>query len=70
MRLRAEVFRKAVTLAGYRSDYELARAMGVNRSTISRVRSGTLTPGQGFIAGALVVLAPMGFDDLFTVDSQ
>ncbi|MGM1061744.1 transcriptional regulator [Saccharothrix sp. Mg75] len=65
--LRTDTFTKAVRLAGYRSDYALAEAMGVNRSTISRVVSGALRPGSGFIAGALAVLAPMQFDDLFEV---
>ena len=61
------MFRKAVVLAGYYSDYSLAPAMGVHRSTISRVRSGSAQPGKAFISGALTVLAPYEFDDLFEV---
>ena len=67
IRLRRDVFGKAVALAGFRSDYALAQAMGINRSTVSRVRDGGLSPGSGFIGGALTVLAPMTFEDLFEV---
>ncbi|MFC6091116.1 transcriptional regulator [Saccharothrix sp. BKS2] len=67
IRLRSEAFSKAVRLAGFRSDYALARAMDVNRSTVTRVLSGALQPGPAFIGGALVALTPMQFDDLFEI---
>ncbi|MEU4767071.1 transcriptional regulator [Actinosynnema sp. NPDC023794] len=67
VRLRTASFTKAVALAGITSDYALAKRMGVNRSTAMRVRTGQLQPGAAFIAGALVALAPMQFDDLFEV---
>ncbi|GAA1261905.1 hypothetical protein GCM10009634_01620 [Saccharothrix xinjiangensis] len=67
VRLRGEPFDKAVRLAGFRSDFSLAQAMGVNRSTVMRVRAGSLQPGPAFIGGALTVLAPMTFADLFEV---
>lgn len=65
--LRTEVFTKAARLAGFRSDYKLAEAMGLNRSTVARVLSGDLRPGAAFIAGSLAALSPMQFDDLFAV---
>ncbi|GAA3459918.1 transcriptional regulator [Saccharothrix longispora] len=68
--LRTDVFRKATALAGYYSDYSLAPAMGVHRSTICRVRSGSIQPGKAFISGALTVLAPMEFEDLFEVSER
>ncbi|ROP37282.1 transcriptional regulator [Saccharothrix texasensis] len=68
IRLRAEAFGKAIRLAGYTSDYRLAKAMEVNRSTVARVVAGELQPGPAFIGGALTALAPMQFDDLFTVE--
>ncbi|GAA1301351.1 transcriptional regulator [Saccharothrix xinjiangensis] len=67
VRLRKEAFTKATGLAGFRSDYALARAMGVNRSTVTRVLTGHLHPGPAFIGGALTALAPMQFNDLFQV---
>ncbi len=67
IRLRAETFGKAVRLAGYTSDYALAKVMEVNRSTVARVRAGELQPGSAFIGGALTALAPMGFEDLFEI---
>lgn len=67
VRLRFEAFGKAALLAGFASDYALARAMRVNRSTVKRVREGALQPGPAFIGGALTTLAPMTFEDLFEV---
>lgn len=67
VKLRLDTFDKATRLAGYRSDYSAAKAMGLNRSTLSRVLSGELQPGATFIAGALVALQPLAFDDLFEI---
>ena len=67
VRLRSEAFDKAVRLAAFPSDYALARAMKVNRSTVTRVRAGDLQPGPAFIGGALKALEPMAFHDLFEV---
>jgi DNA-binding XRE family transcriptional regulator len=67
VKLRTDAFTKVTNLAGFRSDYALAKAMGVNRSTVARVTSGELQPGPAFIGGALVALFPMQFDDLFEV---
>lgn len=65
--LRTEIFTKAMLLAGFRSDYGMAKAMDVNRSTLARVLSGDLRPGPVFIASALTVLTPMEFKDLFEI---
>ncbi|MEU5695176.1 transcriptional regulator [Actinosynnema sp. NPDC020468] len=67
VKLRYSTFTKAARLAGFKSDYVLAYKMGLNRSTVMRVRSGELQPGAAFIGGALAALAPMQFDDLFEV---
>ncbi|RKT52470.1 transcriptional regulator [Saccharothrix australiensis] len=67
VRLRVEAFGKAVLLAGFASDYALAAAMGLNRSTVKRVRDGELRPGPAFIGGALKALAPLEFGDLFEI---
>ncbi|GAA3853751.1 hypothetical protein GCM10022243_19200 [Saccharothrix violaceirubra] len=67
IRLLTNIFARTAQLAGFHSDYGLAKAMGVNRSTVARVVSGDLQPGPAFIGGALVALAPMQFDDLFEV---
>lgn len=65
--LRTTAFAKAARLAGFSSDYALANAMDLNRSTVTRVRKGDLNPGPAFIGGALTALAPMLFDDLFEI---
>ncbi len=67
IRLRTKSFTKAALLAGFVSDYALAKAMDVNRSTVARVLSGELNPGPAFIGGALTALAPMQFEDLFEI---
>ncbi|MDU0293813.1 transcriptional regulator [Saccharothrix longispora] len=67
VKLRVLAFTTAAREAGYRSDYALADAMHVHRSTISRVVSGHLTPGPAFIAAALTVLTPANFEDLFEI---
>ncbi|MCC8244239.1 transcriptional regulator [Saccharothrix luteola] len=67
IKLRRDVFTKAARLAGFRSDYALAKAMEINRSTVARVLAGDLQPGLAFIAGALLALTPMQFHDLFHI---
>ncbi|WP_433274668.1 transcriptional regulator [Actinosynnema sp. CS-041913] len=67
VRLRVKAFGKAALLAGFPSDYALGQAMGLNRSTVKRVRAGELQPGPAFIGGALTALAPMEFHDLFEI---
>ncbi|MFD7655066.1 transcriptional regulator [Actinosynnema sp. NPDC059797] len=67
VKLRVEAFEKAARLAGYQSGYSLARAMGVNRSTVMRMLKGSIQPGPVFIGSALAALAPMEFGDLFEV---
>ncbi|GAB2972219.1 hypothetical protein GCM10027184_22180 [Saccharothrix stipae] len=70
VRLRDDAFTKAVRLAGFHSDYALAKAMGLNRSTVKRARDGELRPGARFISGALKALAPFEFEDLFEVETS
>lgn len=65
--LERDAFVRAAMLAGFRSDYALAKRMEVNRSTVSRVLMGKLQPGPAFVAGALVALAPHKFNDLFKI---
>jgi hypothetical protein len=65
--LRVEEFSKLVKLAGFRSDYALAKKMEVNRSTVARVVAGELSPGPAFIGGALAALTPMDFSNIFRI---
>nr|WP_184929723.1 helix-turn-helix transcriptional regulator [Saccharothrix ecbatanensis] len=66
VRLRTGVF-TFLRRTKFRSEYALAKAMGVNRSTVSRVLAGELQPGSAFIAGALAAFTPVTFEDLFEV---
>lgn len=47
------------------NDTELAKAMGVNRSQIWRVKENKNDPGEEFIAGALKAFPDATFDELF-----
>jgi hypothetical protein len=68
--LRTEVFVVAAKVAGYRSYFALAKAMGVQRSTVKRVLDGSLHPGPAFIAGALTALPPATFEQLFRITAH
>lgn len=57
--LRSDAFAKAAELAGFSSNYALAKKTRLNRSTVVRVRRGLLLPGPVFTGGALKALAPM-----------
>ncbi|MFT7839263.1 helix-turn-helix transcriptional regulator [Saccharothrix sp. BKS2] len=65
IRLCKEELYRARKAAGLRSDYALARAIGVNRSTVTRILAGDLQPGAAFIAGVVAVFAR--FDRYFEV---
>ncbi|WP_433264000.1 transcriptional regulator [Actinosynnema sp. CS-041913] len=67
VRLQVRTLDQAMTLAGIRSDYALAKLMNVHRSTVKRVREGDLQPGPIFIGSLLAALAPLDFGDLFEV---
>ncbi|QFZ22453.1 hypothetical protein [Saccharothrix syringae] len=70
VKLKTTTFVKITEVADFASHYALARAMGLNRSTVTRVVAGSLQPGTAFIAGALTALAPLSFDDLFEIVEQ
>lgn len=65
IKLRRAELDQARKAAGLDSDYALARAIGVNRSTVARVLAGDLQPGAAFIAGVVAVFAR--FDRYFEV---
>lgn len=65
LKLRTDQLQKFRRLREINSDAELARRMGVDASTVSRVIQGRQAPGPKFM-GALVLCFPgIGLDDLF-----
>ncbi|PSL51412.1 hypothetical protein B0I31_12141 [Saccharothrix carnea] len=66
VRVRSAAFTEAMR-ARFGTEYRLAAAMSVNRSTLNRVLTGSLRPGPAFIAGALTAFAPITFDALFDI---
>ena len=66
--LRTRVFDLASEY-GFGTNAELAQAMGIDQSLISRIRSGERPVTRAFIVGALRAFPDKVFEDLFTVDS-
>ena len=67
LRLRMDVVQALRELRDLDSDKDLALAMGVNQSSVSRVLRGLSQPGPRFIAGLCAALeAPM--NKLFVID--
>ncbi|MFT7836952.1 helix-turn-helix transcriptional regulator [Saccharothrix sp. BKS2] len=65
IRLRRDELDRACEAAGLNSAYALARVIGMNRSTVTRILAGDLQPGAAFIAGVVAVFAR--FDRYFEV---
>ena len=53
---------------GYRTNTDLALAMGIDQSLVSRIRSGERPVTRAFIAGALRAFKDKRFEDLFSVE--
>lgn len=67
IRLRTGQFRKFSSLKGLTTDDAVAKAMGIDPGTLSRVLTGKSAPGERFIAGALTAFSEVDFEDLFEV---
>lgn len=67
LRLRADQLAKFRTLAGITTDDALAKRMGVDPATVSRVLRGKQEPGPKFIAALVSAFPGMDLDDLFEV---
>jgi hypothetical protein len=55
---------------GYRSNADLARAMGLSEAQVSRVRAKKRGINKSFISGARRAFADKTLDELFTVDNE
>lgn len=62
----AERFEALRADQGLDLDKDLATALGVSKSTVSRIVRGEAAPGVGFIAAALQTF-PVKFEDIFEV---
>lgn len=67
IRLRTGQFRKFALLKGWRTQADMAKALGLAESTVYRVFSGLRAPGPQFIAAVMQALSELDFDDLFEV---
>ena len=66
LRVRWDVVDALREVRGLEDDGKLAEAMGVNRSSVSRVAHGKQQPGPRFIAGLCLALGAK-FENLFEV---
>lgn len=70
IRLRDDVVGKCRRLAGLELDTDLAKAMDIDPSNVSRVLRGLQAPSTKFMAGLLTAFPGFGLDDLFEVVSD
>lgn len=68
IRLNIPQFQKIAASKGWSSTTAMARAIGCEVSTVSRILRGHRACGGEFIANLLVAAAPWDFNDLFTVE--
>lgn len=64
--IRTRVFELAKE-AGYETDSDLARAMGISKTHISNVKAGVRQPGTAFVKGAFRAYPGKTFEQLFEV---
>lgn len=67
LRLRTEQLAKFRTLAGVKTDRELAERMGIDGGNLSRVLAGKQEPGSRFISALVAAFPGLDLDDLFEV---
>lgn len=67
LRLRTDQLAKFRKLAGVATDDALAKRMGVDPGTVSRVLRGKNEPSPKFIAALVAAFPGMDLDDLFEV---
>jgi transcriptional regulator with XRE-family HTH domain len=65
VRLRMDRFDERARQLGLPNDSACAKYIGVNRGTLSRIRSGETTPGERFIAACLSSKFAKSFEWMF-----
>lgn len=67
LRLRADQLKKMRTLAQIETNAALAKRMGVDEATVSRVLRGMQAPGPRFMAALVACFPGYDLDDLFEI---
>lgn len=67
LKLRGDQLKKMRTLAQITTDAALAKRMGVDAATVSRVLRGTQVPGPKFMAALVACFPGYDLDDLFEI---
>ncbi|RKT85634.1 hypothetical protein SAMN05421805_12763 [Saccharopolyspora antimicrobica] len=65
IQIRSDALKRHRIAAGLTSNYALARAMGLEQSTLSRTLGTGRAPSSLFVAGLLRALQPATFEELF-----
>lgn len=67
IRLRTDVFNRFAKLYGWRSDGDIARAIGISRPQVQRIRTGEQAASGTFIASFLTAVPEAGFYECFEI---
>ena len=66
IRLRTTQFDQAAQARGWTTSTQIADGIGIDRTTVSRIRRALTSPGEAFIAAALAAFG-QPFEDLFEI---
>jgi transcriptional regulator with XRE-family HTH domain len=69
IRLRVDQFDQEARQLGLSTDAACAEFIGIDRSTLSRLRKGEILPGERFI-GACLAKFPASFEQLFEIVAE
>jgi hypothetical protein len=67
IRLKTDVFNRFVELYGWKSDGDIARAIGISRPQVQRTRTGKQSASETFIASFLTAVPEAGFYETFEI---
>jgi len=67
IKLKLDRFEELQIQVGKTDDKSIAEYIGVNRSTVYRIKKGKMIPGPDFIASVLKAFPEHPFEDLFFV---
>lgn len=67
IQLKTDLFERIVKARGWNSDAAIAKALGISRAQIQRIRSGEQPPSTSFIASFLNAVPEAGFRRTFDI---
>ena len=67
IKLKMDRFAKVAAAYGWTTNADIARALGIDETTVGRVLKGKANPGVQFIGGLLAAAEEIGFRRVFEV---